>query len=273
MTVVLLTGASSGIGWISTVYLASRGYRVYAVARRLEKLEPLKRYGIRPLFMDLCDENSIQTAVDTIVQEEGKIDILINNAGYGVYGAIEDVDLKTVKEQFEVNLFAQAKLTQLVLPYMREQRKGKIINISSIAGKMTLPLGAWYHASKHALEAYSDALRMEVKPFGIDVIIIEPGAIKTPWGLIVGENLKSLAQDSIYKEMTEKQAKFLLKHYTKNPFFPPPKCVAECIYQAMVADKPKTRYLVGFGARTIMMIKRLLPDKVFDIIVKQVMKW
>jgi len=273
MDVILLTGASSGIGWISTVYLASRGYRVYAVARRLEKLEPLKRYGIRPLFMDLCDENSIQTAVDTIVQEEGKIDILINNAGYGVYGAIEDVDLKTVKEQFEVNLFAQAKLTQLVLPYMREQRKGKIINISSIAGKMTLPLGAWYHASKHALEAYSDALRMEVKPFGIDVIIIEPGAIKTPWGLIVGENLKSLAQDSAYKEMTEKQAKFLLKHYTKNPFFSAPKCVAECIYQVIVTNKPKTRYLVGFGARTIMMIKRLLPDRVFDTIVKQVMKW
>ena len=146
MTVVLLTGASSGIGWITSIYLASKGYRVYAVARRLEKLESLKQYGIRPLFMDLCDENTMQTVIKTIVQEEGKIDILINNAGYGVYGAIEDVDLTEAKRQFEVNLFAQARLTQLVLPYMREQRKGKIINVSSIAGKMTLPLGAWYHA-------------------------------------------------------------------------------------------------------------------------------
>ena len=273
MTVVLLTGASSGIGWITSIYLASKGYRVYAVARRLEKLEPLKKYGIRPLFMDLCDENTMQTVIETIVQEEGKIDILINNAGYGVYGAIEDVDLTEAKRQFEVNLFAQARLTQLVLPYMREQRKGKIINVSSIAGKMTLPLGAWYHASKHALEAYSDALRMEVKDFGIDVIIIEPGAIKTPWGVIVGENLQDLAQDSAYQEMTEKQAKFLLKHYTKNPFLSTPKRVAEYIYQVVVASKPKTRYLVGFGSKTIVLIKSILPDRVFDSMVKRLMKW
>lgn len=273
MTVVLLTGASSGIGWITSIYLASKGYRVYAVARRFEKLESLKQYGIRPLFMDLCDENTMQTVIETIVQEEGKIDILINNAGYGVYGAIEDVDLTEAKRQFEVNLFAQARLTQLVLPYMREQRKGKIINVSSIAGKMTLPLGAWYHASKHALEAYSDALRMEVKDFGIDVIIIEPGAIKTPWGVIVGENLQDLAQDSAYQEMTEKQAKFLLKHYTKNPFLSTPKRVAECIYQAVVASKPKTRYLVGFGSKTIVLIKSILPDRVFDSMVKRLMKW
>lgn len=273
MSVVLLTGASSGIGWITSIYLASRGYRVYAVARRLEKLEPLKKYGIRPLFMDLCDENSIQAVVERIIEEEGKIDILINNAGYGVYGAIEDVDLMEAKKQFEVNLFAQARLTQLILPYMRAQRKGKIINISSVAGKMTLPLGAWYHASKHALEAYSDALRMEVQAFAIDVIIIEPGAIKTPWGLIVGKNLQGLAQDSAYQEMTEKQAKFLLKHYTNNPFLSAPKCVAECIYQAIVANKPKTRYLVGFASKTISLIKSILPDRVFDIMVKHVMKW
>lgn len=181
--VVLLTGASSGIGYDVAPLLVRYGYTVYGAARRVEKIEELASEGVKTLILDVTDEASMEAAVQQIIDAEGRIDVLINNAGYGSYGAIEDVPIDEARRQFEVNLFGLARLTQLVLPHMRAQGSGRILNISSMAGRITSPLGAWYHATKYALEAFSDALRMEVEEFGIDVVIIEPGGIKTPGDL------------------------------------------------------------------------------------------
>ena len=192
--VILLTGASSGIGYQTAESLAKEGHIVYGAARRTEKMETLKQFGVKPIYLDVTDEESIKSAIDTIIGNEGHIDVLINNAGYGSYGAIEDVEISEAKMQFEVNLFGLARLVQLVLPHMRKQKSGRIINISSMGGRLTSYFGGWYHATKYALEAFSDALRMEVADFGIDVSLIEPGGIKTEWGIIAADKLANSAK-------------------------------------------------------------------------------
>ena len=192
--VILLTGASSGIGRETALRLAHQGHCVYGAARRLQLLETLACEGVRPLQLDVTDDVSCAAAVQTVVQAEGRIDVLINNAGYGHFGAVEDVPLEEAHRQLEVNLFGLARLTQLVLPHMRRQGWGRIVNTSSIGGHFTSYLGAWYHVSKYAVEAFSDALRMEVRPFGIDVVLIEPSSIRTPWGEIAARHLEEVAQ-------------------------------------------------------------------------------
>src|SRR5690348_15143016 len=172
--IALVTGGSSGIGEATALALAERGYTVYAGARRVERMEPLKAHGVRPLAMDVTDDASLQFAVSQMLAEAGRIDVLVNNAGYGSYGALEDVPLSEARSQFEVNVFGAARLTQLVLPHMRAQRSGTVVNITSMGGKVHTPLGGWYHGTKFALEALSDCLRVEAKPFGIDVVVIEP---------------------------------------------------------------------------------------------------
>ena len=188
--VALITGASSGIGESAAILLQENGFKVYGAARRLEKMKDLEAKGISTIALDITDEDSIMNCVNTIQEKEGSIDVLVNNAGYGSFGAIEDVSMEEARRQFDVNIFGLARLTQLVLPKMRENRFGKIVNISSMGGKVYTPFGAWYHATKHALEGWSDCLRIEVKPFGIDVVVVEPGGIKTPWGQIAADNLK-----------------------------------------------------------------------------------
>ncbi len=200
---VLITGASAGIGKATAIYLAENGYNVYGAARRIERMADLEVYGIKPIALDVTDEKSVEVCVERILKEAGSIDILVNNAGFGSEGAIEDVSKEDAKYQMEVNVFGAMHLTQLVLPRMRDNRYGKIINISSMGGKIALPLGGWYHASKFAIEALSDSLRMEVKPFGIDVIVIEPGGIKSEWGDIAIENLVRVSGDSAYAEMAK----------------------------------------------------------------------
>lgn len=192
--VILLTGASSGIGRETALRLARQGHIVYGAARRLQLLEPLRAQGVRPLQLDVTDADSCRAAVQTVVQAEGHIDVLINNAGYGHFGAVEDVPLDEARRQLDVNLFGLARLTQLVLPHMRRQHHGRIINTSSIGGHFTSYLGAWYHVSKYAVEAFSDALRMELRPHGIDVVLIEPSSIRTPWGDIAAQHLEEVAQ-------------------------------------------------------------------------------
>jgi short-subunit dehydrogenase len=177
--VILITGASSGMGKESAKALIQQGHTVYTVARRINQMQELMEMGGHPMQMDVTNENDIQQVVDTIIQKEGKIDVLWNNAGYGLYGSVEDVPLEEARKQFEVNVFGVAALTQKVIPFMRKTNSGTIINTSSMGGKIYTPLGAWYHASKHALEGFSDCLRLELKEFHINVVVLEPGIIQT----------------------------------------------------------------------------------------------
>src|ERR1700754_928544 len=197
-TVALVTGASSGIGKATAVALRELGYTVYAAARRVDRMRELADLGVQVLAMDVTDDESMTGGVKRIIAEAGRLDVLVNNAGYGSYGALEDVSLDEARRQFDVNVFGLARLTQLALPHMRAQRSGYVVNVSSIGGKMYEPLGGWYHPTKFAVEALSDSLRMELKPFGIHVVVIEPGAIRTEWGGIAGDSVLARSGDTAY---------------------------------------------------------------------------
>ncbi|WP_145386299.1 oxidoreductase [Staphylococcus capitis] len=258
--VVFITGGSSGMGKITANRLNDAGYIVYTGARRLKKMDDLKANGVNILSLDLTNEQSIRKAVDEIVEKEGHIDILINNAGYGSYGALEDVPIEEAKRQFEVNIFGLAKLTKFVLPHMREQRFGKVVNISSIGGKVYEPLGSWYHATKFALEGLSDSLRLEVSKFGIDVIIIEPGGIKTEWSNISADNLLKTSGDTAYADIAHSMSN-MFKNSNSGA---DPDVIAKIIEKALKAKRPKTRYVGGFAAKPMIFIRKLLSDKLFD---------
>ena len=268
--VILLTGASSGIGYQTAESLAKEGHIVYGAARRIEKMEDLKQFGVKSIYLDITDENSIKNAVDTIIGNGGRIDVLINNAGYGSFGAVEDVDISEAKMQFEVNLFGLARLVQLVLPYMRKQKSGRIINVSSMGGRLTTYFGAWYHATKYALEAFSDALRMEVSDFGIDVSLIEPGGIKTDWGIIAADKLENSAKGGAYEKEAMKTAKGMKKQYSGN-LLSNPIVITKAISKAVNSNRPKARYLIGFMAKPLVFLHTILPAKVFDKIMRNVM--
>jgi len=259
--VILITGASSGIGLETAKMLIEKGHKVYGGARRIELMQEVK--GLNALNLDITNEASIKECVEYILQKEKIIDVLINNAGYGLYGAIEDIPLEEAKRQFEVNLFGLAKITQLILPVMREKKEGKIINISSIGGKVYSPLGAWYYASKHALEAFSDCLRFEVKQFNIKVVIIEPGMVKTEWdksGPV--EYINKFSKESAYQNIAKKALKKIETIYSKN--IPDGKIVAEGILKAIDTTNPKTRYTMGYMAKTILFLRKFLSDKAFE---------
>ena len=268
--VILLTGASSGIGYNTAKDLAAAGHTVYGAARRLEKLEELRPFGVIPLQLDITDEASTKKAVETILAEQGRVDVLVNNAGYGSYGAIEDVTLDEARNQFEVNLFGLARLTQLVLPQMRAQRSGRIINVSSMGGRLTTFMGAWYHATKYALEAFSDALRMETSDFGIQVSIIEPGGIKTDWGMIAADKLEESARGGAYESIARKTAANMRRHYSSESLSDPA-IISKVITHAIEAKKPKTRYLIGFMAKPAVLMHTVLPDRTFDKIIRRFM--
>lgn len=265
--VVLITGASSGIGKETAKALLREGFTVYGAARRVEKMQDLEKLGAHALKMDVTDEASMIAGVQTILAEAGSLDILINNAGYGSYGALEDTPIEEARRQFDVNLFGLARLTQLVLPGMREKHSGKIVNISSMAGKIYTPFGGWYHATKHALEGLSDCLRWETKPFGIDVIIIEPGGINTPWGVIAADNLIKTSGQGAYAEAATRAAESLKKRYASGQLSDPT-LIAKTILRAITAQKPKTRYAVGLGARPLIFLRKVLSDHVFDRLIK-----
>lgn len=264
--VALITGASSGIGESAAYLLHKAGFKVYGAARRVEKMKDLESKGISTIALDITKEESIVNCVNTILEKEGSIDVLVNNAGYGSYGAVEDVSLEEARRQFDVNIFGLARLTQLVLPKMRENKFGKIVNISSMGGKVYTPFGAWYHATKHALEGWSDCLRLEVKPFGIDVVVVEPGGIKTPWGTIAAENLKKTSGNGAYAEQAKKTAEGTAKMYTSNQLTKP-EAIGKVILKAVTARKPKTRYVKGFGAKPALFIRKWFGDRVFDKVI------
>ncbi|MBB5856929.1 oxidoreductase [Amycolatopsis umgeniensis] len=260
MKVALVTGASAGIGEATALALQEAGYTVYGAARRVERMAGLAERGIKILEMDVTDDASMVAGVERIIEESGRIDVLVNNAGYGSYGAFEDVPLSEGKYQFEVNLFGLARLVQLTTPHMRAQGSGKIVNVSSIGGKIYEPLGGWYHSTKFAVEGLSDSLRLELKPFGVDVVVIEPGAIKTEWGGIAVENLLKTSGDTAYAP----QAKALAKFFGQAERGSHPKVIADVIVKAVRARRPKTRYAAGLGAKPILFVRRVLPDRAFD---------
>ena len=268
--VALVTGASSGIGKSTAEKLLAAGAIVYGAARRTDRMSDLETAGARVIAMDVSDDASMQAGVEKILSEHGSIDILVNNAGYGSYGAVEDVPLDEARRQVEVNLFGLARLTQLVLPGMRANKYGKIVNITSVGGKIYTPFGAWYHATKHAVEGFSDCLRMETRPFGIDVVIIEPGGIATEWGEIAAENLKKTSGNGAYGKQATKTANGMAKTYSGNQLSDP-SVIADVILQAVTARRPKTRYATGYMAGAVLFFRRWLSDRMFDRLISSMM--
>lgn len=270
--VVVVTGASSGIGAATAERLASEGYVVYGAARRVERIEQLP--GVIPIMMDVTDEAQVSAAVQRVIDEQGRLDVLVNNAGFAQYGPVEEVPIDAARYQFEVNLFGLGRLTQLVIPHMRAQGSGTIVNISSMGGRIYTPLGAWYHATKHALEGWSDCLRVELKPLGIDVIIIEPGSITTEFTEVVAQQsseLPSTSGASPYRELTDKVARTMA-----DPDFirrsSPPSVIADTILKALSASKPKSRYMAGYLAKPMWALRRFGGDGLYDRAVARILK-
>ena len=263
---VLITGCSTGIGRATAERLASRGWNVYATARNAQSIADLASRGCKTLALDVCDEASMRAAVEAVQLAEGAVGVLINNAGYGLEGAFEEVPMTDIRRQFETNVFGLIAMTKLVLPAMRRQRWGRIVNLSSMGGKLTFPGGSYYHATKHAVEALSDALRFEVKGFGIDVIVIEPGPIKMRFGDTAVGSIAA-PKDSPYAAFNAVLEKQIREAYEGGPmarFAAPPDAVAAVIEAAIASAHPKTRYKVTLAARVLMGLRRVLPDRAFD---------
>jgi short-subunit dehydrogenase len=265
--VIVITGISSGMGKATALLLAQNGYAVYGGARRVEKLQKLEKQEIKTAKLDVTDDKSVTEFINFVMEKEGKIDVLVNNAGYGEYGAVEDVTLENAKKQIEVNLFGVARMTKAVLPTMRAQKSGKIINITSIGGKMATPMGGWYHASKFAVEGLSDSLRNEVRQFGIDVVVIEPGGIQTEWSDIAMKNLSDTSEKSAYANLAKRAAKFSSGLDETQSKIPEPIVIAQLIKIIIEKRNPKARYAKGFMAKPILFFKWLLSDSLFDKVI------
>lgn len=263
--VILITGASSGIGYDTATRLAKQGHKVYGAARRIDKMLPLKDLGVTPIKMDVTDDASMIAGVNAVIEAEGRIDVLVNNAGYGYFGAIENVSMEEARKQLEVNVFGLARLTQLVIPHMRQQGSGRIVNLASIAGKLALYFGGWYHVSKFAVEGFSDALRMELKPFGIDVVIIEPGSIRTDWGVIAADHLAESSKGTVYEQAALNEANAMNFLYTRaGKLISPPSVIAKAICKGVNRRHPKARYRTGMGSHSLVFLHWLLPSKWWD---------
>lgn len=261
--IALVTGASSGIGKETAKKLIKEGLTVYAAARRVELMSDLENMGATVIKMDITREEDITSVVNTINLQHGGVDVLVNNAGYGVFGAVEEITLQDARRQFEVNLFGLASLTQKVLPLMRARRSGTIVNVSSFVGKIYTPMGAWYNATKHALEAWSDCLRIELRQFGIDVIIIEPGIIKTEFDEIVSAPLAKATGKSDYAPMTNRLAAAMNKLYHEGKASSAAE-VSNVIMRSINSRKPYPRYTVGYLANKMIFLRWLLNDRIFD---------
>lgn len=265
--IILITGASSGIGYDAALTLARQGHKIYAAARRVELMEPLRAVGVIPIKMDVTDEQSMRDGIQKVIDVEGRIDVLINNAGYGYFGAIETVTMDEARRQLEVNVFGLARLCQMVIPIMMQQGSGRIINTSSIAGKLVLPYGGWYHVSKFSVEALSDALRMELKPFGIDVSMIEPGGIRTDWGIIAAHHLKESSTGTPYEKTATNEARIMQKVYT-GKYLSSPHVITKCISKAVNSRHPRARYRTGRFSHLGVFIHWLLPARWWDALMR-----
>lgn len=265
---ILITGCSSGIGEATALRLVQAGHTVYATARNSSTLTALARAGAITRDLDVTDEESMRAVVDEIVAEHCRVGALVNNAGYGAYGAVEDTPMDAVRKQFDTNVFGMARMIQLALPSMRAAGRGRIINISSMGGRLTFPFGGYYHASKHAVEAMSDALRFEVNPFGINVSIVEPGLITTRFGNTAASTLStSTPEGSPYRAATATLDKSMSKSYESRLMTAGPDAVAKAIEHAVSARRPRTRYVITPAARSLITIRALTPGRAWDRIV------
>ncbi|MDN7675548.1 oxidoreductase [Burkholderia oklahomensis] len=269
--VALVTGASSGMGKAFAKALLAEGMAVYAAARRVEQMADLAALGATVLKMDVTREADLRAVVERIERETGGADVLINNAGFGMFGAMEETRIDDARYQFEVNLFGMARLTQLVLPSMRAKRAGRIVNISSMGGKVYSPLGSWYHATKHAVEGWSDCLRLELQPFGIDVVIVEPGAIVTEFGDVMLAPMLERSGNGPYAKMAAAVAAATKMLY-QDGRGSDPQVIVDVIVRAVRARRPKTRYVAGRFARPTMFARTWLGDRIFDKLVMLAMK-
>ncbi|HZW43650.1 MAG TPA: oxidoreductase [Dermatophilaceae bacterium] len=265
---VLISGCSSGIGAATAEMLVRAGHTVYATARRTETLADLEALGCHALALDVTSEDSMIAAVKAVEADHGKVGTLINNAGYGEYGPIEEADLDRVRTMFETNVFGLARLSQLVLPAMRRARSGRIVNIGSMGGRITFPVGGFYHASKYAVEAISDALRVEVKPFGIDVILVEPGLIRTNFESRVNESLETgtpaHGQERAYADLLAASDKTTTSGYANDFITTSPEAVAAVILRAVESTRPRSRYVVTSAAKALVSLRRFGGDRVWD---------
>jgi NAD(P)-dependent dehydrogenase (short-subunit alcohol dehydrogenase family) len=259
---VLITGASSGIGKAAAQRFLDEGWAVYAVARRLEKMQDLAERGATVMAGDVTRPEEMQAVVAAIEEKHGAVNVLVNNAGYSESGAVEDVPMEDARDQMEVNVFGLIRLCQFVLPGMRRQRSGRIINVSSIVGKITFPASGWYSATKHALEALSDALRFEVAPFGIDVVLVEPGAIRTEFQQVAVRAVAENSKEGPYANLADVYTRMLESRSGDRT--PGPEVVANVIYKAASAKRPRTRYPVPFSARLFILLRKLIPDRLWD---------
>ena len=286
--VVLITGCSSGIGRAAAISLHQAGLRVYATARQVGTLADLASRGIDTLALDVTDEPSMTRAVASVEADAGAIGVLINNAGYGLYGPVEQQPMTEIRRQFETNFFGVVRLTQLVLPGMRRRGGGRILNVSSMGGRATLPGGAFYHASKYAVEALSDALRMEVAQFGIDVILIEPGPVKTPWNRVAAESMSTAVPGVLGDGASGSSAEaaadpdpYLAYKSAVGASFAAAQTgplgrlgstaedIAKVITHAVTTPRPRTRYLIGPIAKSVVTMNRLLPGRAYDTVLRR----
>jgi len=264
---VLITGCSSGIGRATAEHLAQKGWTVYATARYVEAIAPLGERGCRLLPLDVTDEGSMRRAVEEVERTEGAVGVLINNAGYSQSGAIEEVSIEKVRRQFETNVFGLTRMCQLVLPGMRRQGFGRIVNLSSMGGKLTFPGGGFYHATKHAVEALSDALRFEVRNFGVEVVVIEPGLIRTGFAQTAVGSMDDATGGGPYAGFVAGVARTIHENYEMGLLAKlggDPETVAHTIDHAISAERPRTRYTVTPSARLLIGTRRLLPDRAWD---------
>jgi len=270
---ILISGCSSGIGAATAAALVTAGHTVYATARKVETLGDLEALGCRTLPLDVTSEDSMVAAVKAVEKEHGQVGTLINNAGFGEYGPIEESDLERVRAMFETNVFGLARLTQLVLPAMRRSRSGRIVNIGSMGGRLTFPVGGFYHATKYAVEAISDVLRVEVKPFGIDVILVEPGLIRSNFESRINESLEAEAarEDTVtaYADLLAANEKRTTGSYANDFMATGPETVAAVIVKAVQSPRPRARYVVTPAAKAMISLRRFGGDRVWDRTMRQ----
>lgn len=266
--VALITGASTGIGRAAAELFSQRGYTVYAAARNMDALMEFASDTIHPVSLDVTIDASMQACVQRVLDAEGQIDVLVNNAGYGSHGATEDVPAEEARRQMDVNLFGLARMIQLVLPSMRKAGYGRIINVTSMGGRVWTPFAGWYIASKFTVEGLSACLRLEVKPFGIDVVVIEPGGVETPWGGIAVQHLREASANGAYAAAAERTASRLAKTYAGR-FLTKPETIARRIVKAATVKRPRTRYLLGFGAKPLVYLQKVLGDRAYDAVVQK----